>query len=134
MSEERRTGTGYYVAAALLIVLLLTAIWLIVAMVMRPSIAPPEVIVITDRAAVSCPTAQKGSECYDTQVTNTGGSVGTFACRVDGTGDTQATFSDGLTVKQVTVGPNESVHVVSTVTAPGVSPTAAPHVLCTDVS
>jgi hypothetical protein len=134
MNEDRRTGAGYYIAAAALVVLLVAAVTFVVAMVLRPSVAPPEAVVVTDRAPVACPIDHKDTTCFDTTVTNSGGSEGTFSCRLDATGDTEATFTDGMTIKQVTVGPNESVHVVSTVTAPGVSPAAAPRVLCTDTT
>jgi hypothetical protein len=133
MAESRRTGVGYFVAAGLLIVLLIAAVGLIVAMLTRPGVEPPQVIVVTDRASVPCPIDHKGTTCYETQITNTGGSAGTFACQMDAAGDTQATFAEGTTSKQVTIGPDESVHVVSAVTAPGVNPAAAPRVLCTEI-
>src|SRR5262245_35688538 len=134
MSESRRAGFGYYVAAAVLIVLLLAAVWFIVAMIGRPGVEPPQVLVVTDQSSVPCPITQKGTTCFDTQVTNSGGSAGTFSCRVEGQGDTQATFADGTEIKQLTIGPEESVHVVSAVTAPGVSSASAPRVLCTDLA
>jgi hypothetical protein len=133
MAETRHTGAGYYVAATVLIVLLLAAIGFIVGMVLRPSVAPPEALVVTDRASVACPIDHKNTTCYDTQITNSGGSEGTFTCRLDAAGDTEATFADGLLIKQVIVGPSQSVHLVAAVTAPGVSPASAPRVLCTDL-
>jgi hypothetical protein len=134
MNERRRTGLGYYVAAAALVVLVVGAVGFVVAMIMRPSIEPPMALVVTDQAPVPCQTPEKGTTCFDTQVTNSGGSEGTFSCRVDAQGGTQATFDDDSQIKQVTVGPNESVHVVSAVTAPGVSAATAPRVLCVDLA
>lgn len=130
---ERRTGIGYYIAAALLVVLVLAAVGFFVAMLVRPGVEPAQAIVVTDQAPVACPVSQKGTTCYDTQVSNTGGSSGTFVCRLVAAGDTGATFADGATSKEVTVGPDESVHLVSAVTAPGTSPASAPRVLCTEV-
>ena len=134
MTDGRRTGIGYYAAAALLIVLVLGAVGFVVAMLLRPGVEPPNAIVVTDQAPVACPIDQKGTTCYDTQVTNNGGSDGTFSCRLLPAGDTQVAFADGASVKQVTVGPDESVHLTSAVTAPGSSSAAAPRVLCTEVS
>jgi hypothetical protein len=134
MAEGRRTGIGYYLAAAFLVVLLLAAVGFVVAMVTRPGVEPAQVVVVTDQAPVACPVSQKGTTCFDTQVTNTGGSSGSFVCRLDAAGDTGATFADGATSKVLTVGPDESVHVVSAVTAPGTNPPTAPRVLCTEVN
>jgi hypothetical protein len=134
MSETRRTGFGYYLAATVLIVLVLAAIGFVVAMILRPGVAPPQVLVVTDQAPIACPVAQKGTTCYDTQVTNSGGSEGTFSCRLVPQGDTQATFEDGALIKQVTIGPNQGVHVVSAVTAPGTSPVSAPRVSCAELT
>jgi len=134
MSESRRASFGYYVAAAVLIVLLAAAVWFVVAMIRRPGIEPPQVLVVTDQASVPCPISEKGTTCFDTQVTNSGGSTGTFSCRVEAEGDTEATFADGSQIKQLTVGPEESVHVVTAVTSPGVSSASAPRVLCTDLA
>jgi len=133
MSERQRSGAGYYLAASLFILLLLAAVAFVVAMVLRPSVEPAQAIVVTDRAPVACPVDRKGTTCYDTLVTNTGGAQGTFSCRLLPAGDTEATFSDATTAKQVTLGASESVHVVSEVTAPGTTPASAPRVLCTTV-
>jgi hypothetical protein len=131
MTEARKTGAGYYVAAMLLIALLVAAVALVAAMMLRPGAEPANAIVVTDRAPVPCPTAQKDTTCFESQVTNTGGSDGLFTCHPDASGDTTVTFADGTSFKQISVGPDESVHVTSAVTANGTTPASAPRMLCT---
>lgn len=130
MSEQHRTGVGYYVAAALLIALLVTAVGLVVAMAMRPAAAPPQAVVATGRAAIDCEVPSQGVTCFDTLVTNTGGSDGIVACGLDPAEGTDATFATGGTTQRFPLGSSESVHLVTQVTTTGASSAAAPHMLC----
>ena len=132
--EQRRASAGYYLAAAALVLLVLVAIGLIVGMAMRPAAEPASALVVTDQASVPCPAGVENATCYDTQITNNGGSTGTFVCGLDPSGDTQATFASGQGTERPTLGPNESIHVVTVVTTPGTDEPAPPRVLCTDTA
>ena len=130
MSEQRATSTGYYIAAAALIVLLIGAIGLIVAMAVRPSPSPPQATVVTTRDPIDCDVPSKNVTCFDSLVTNTGGSDGDVSCRLDTSGGADATFASGGTAQRFPLGAAESTHVVTTVTTSDSATAQTPRVIC----
>ena len=53
------------------------------------------------------------------QIANQGSEPSGFSCQVIAYGDTAATFSDGAPTNELTLGPNESAHIGTIVTAHG---------------
>jgi hypothetical protein len=131
MATERSTGP--YVAIAVLVALLVTAVGLVVAMWMRPTVVPPSAVVATDRVPIACATHERDTTCFDSQVANQGSESSGFSCQVIAYGDTAATFADGAPTNELTLGPNESAHIGTIVTAHGDVEPVAPRVQCAPV-
>jgi hypothetical protein len=131
MASERSPGP--YVAIAVLVALLVAAIGFVVAMVMRPNVVPATALVATDRVPITCASTQKDTTCFDTQISNQGTLASGFTCQVVAYGDTAATFADGAPTYELTLGPSESAHIGTIVTAHGDVEAVAPRVQCAPV-
>ena len=131
MATERSAGP--YIAIAVLVVLLVTAVGFVVAMWMRPTVVPASAVVATDRVPIACTTPERDTTCFDTQIANQGSEPSGFSCQVIAYGDTAATFSDGAPTNELTLGPNESAHIGTIVTAHGDVEPVAPRVQCAPV-
>ena len=82
---------------------------------------------------IACTTHERDTTCFDTQIANQGSEPSGFSCQVIAYGDTAATFSDGAPTTELTLGPNESAHVGTIVTAHGDVEPVAPRVQCAPV-
>ena len=131
MATERSAGP--YIAIAVLVALLVTAVGFVVAMWMRPTVVPASAVVATDRVPIACTTNERDTTCFDTQIANQGTEASGFSCQVIAYGDTAATFSDGAPTNELTLGPNESAHIGTIVTAHGDVEPVAPRVQCAPV-
>jgi hypothetical protein len=131
MASERSAGP--YIAIAVLVALLVTAVGLVVAMWMRPTVVPASAVVATDRVPIPCATHERDTTCFDTQIANQGSEPSGFSCQVIAYGDTAATFSDGAPTNELTLGPNESAHIGTIVTTHGDVEPVAPRVQCAPV-
>jgi hypothetical protein len=129
MAEGRHTGAAYYLTAGVLIFLLVGGIALVMAMVMRPEAAPPSALVSTNPKPVDCPTKTEGVTCFESDVTNTGGSTGDFTCTVDA-GEVDATFPEGGGFTEVTIAAGASVPLTSIVENPKKGRAPVPSVRC----
>jgi hypothetical protein len=131
---ERRTTPGYYVAVVILAGLVVAAIVLVVAMVLRPGVPGASVLAVTDRAPIACVRDKANTTCFETQVTNNGGSDSMFRCEVRSTGDGQASFASGSTSTEILLGVDQSVDLHSEVVSAGGVDPIAPSVTCEPTS
>jgi hypothetical protein len=130
MTDRQHTGAAYYLTAGVLIFLLVGGVALIVAMVMRPEPAPAKALVATRPDPVTCPTKTEGVTCFESDVSNTGGSAGDFTCTVDA-GDANATFDDsGSGFTQVSIAAGASAPLYSLVENPEKGDAPVPDVRC----
>jgi hypothetical protein len=130
MTDRQHTGAAYYLTAGLLIFLLVGGVALVVSMVRRPEPAPAKALVATGPEPVTCLTKTEGVTCFESDVSNTGGSSGEFTCTVDA-GDANATFDDsGSGITEVSVAPGGSVPLYSLVENPKKSDAPVPTVRC----
>jgi hypothetical protein len=133
MSSKHSTP-GYYIAVLILAVLLLGAVVLVIAMIARPGVPGASVLAVTDRVPVACAGQKQNATCFETQVTNNGGTTSTFRCEVRPTDDAQATFIEGATTTQILLGADQSVHLDSMVVSTTDATPSAPSVSCEPVS
>ena len=132
--SAKRTSPGYYVAVVLLGALLIAAVALVVAMVARPGSPGASVLAVTDQIPITCQTKEKGTTCFETQVTNNGSSKSTFHCEVRSTGDAVASLVGGSTTTDILLDVDQSVHLDSQVVTSDGSEGTAPTVTCEALS
>jgi hypothetical protein len=130
MTDRQHTGAAYYLTAAVLVFLLVGGVTLVVAMVRRPEPAPAKPLVATGPEPVTCPTKTEGVTCFESDVSNTGGSTGDFTCTVDA-GDANAIFDDsGSGFTQVSIAAGASVPLYTVVENPKKGDAPVPDVRC----
>ena len=133
MTTERRSHIGSYIAFVVLAGLLIAGVVLVVAMIARPGTSDASVLAVTDRSSVPCPNHPSNGTCFETQVTNNGGTRTGALCEIRSSDGSQATFVTGATSTQIVLDVDQSVHLDSIVENMGVGAAHPPVVSCEPV-
>jgi len=129
MAGEARPSPAYYIALGLLTFGLVAGVSLFLLLAARPHSSGTSVEVGSP-LPTSCQVGGHATVCYRVTVTNTGGGAVLASCQVTAATGTEATFDDGLTVKNIPLLQGQARDLLVNVVADQSSTLAEPTVSC----